>query len=107
MAGGANTLYSQGVELAVRVIELLEINRDLVLARELIYKKYDFNPKAREMATVITNEVGRRWGVINRMIEEVQEEPLEKSSSLLRAVLRVGAFEVYYNNKHPTTSLRR
>lgn len=106
MAGGANTLYSAGIELAVRVIELLEINRDLVLARELIFRKYEFSPKAREMATLITNEVGRRWGVLNRMIEEVQEEPLSRSSSLLRAVLRVGAYEVYYNNKHPNYFLK-
>ena len=102
MGGGAGApLYSLGVELAVRVIELLEINRDLVFARELIFRKYNYSAKAKEMATLISNEVGRRWGVINRMIEEVQEEPLDKSTSLLRAVLRVGAFEVYYNNKSP------
>ena len=101
MAGRSGSLYSDGVELAVRVIELLEINRDLVLARELIFKKYATSEKAKEMATLISNEVGRRWGVINRMIEEVQQEPMSNSSSLLRAVLRVGAFEVYYNNKKP------
>ncbi len=107
MAGGGGApLYSLGVELAVRVVELLEINRDLVFARETIFRKYNYSPKAKEMATLISNEVGRRWGVLNRMIEEVQGEPLSESTSLLRAVLRVGAFEVYYNNKNPNFYLK-
>ncbi len=106
MGGGGGPLFSLGLELAVRVTEILEFNKDLVLAREQIFEKYNYHQKAKELATYITNELGRRWGVVNRMIEEVQKEPLEESSSLLRACLRVGAFEVYFDNKNPNHVLK-
>ncbi len=94
-------LFSAGLELAVRVAEVLEKTKDLVYAREQVFNKHDPHHKAKELATFITNELGRRWGVIDRMLEEVQGEPPSASSSLLRACLRVGAFEVYFDGKNP------
>ena len=102
-ASGGSTVkkpYTKGLELAVRIIEILEKNKDLVFAREQIFEHYKASPKSREIATVITNEVGRKWGIINRILEEVQGEPLSHSSSFLRAVLRVGTYEVYFERKN-------
>jgi len=72
-----------------------------VLAREQIFENHPAPQKAREIATVITNEVGRKWGVINEIIELSQNEPLSKSSMLLRASLRVCAYLVYFERKNP------
>ena len=45
--------------------------------------------------------MGTKWGVINEIIERSQNEPLEKSSTLLRASLRVCSYLVYFERKKP------
>jgi len=106
MAGGIHSrdkqgfkIFSKGLELAVKILEILERNKDLILAREQVFDGQRIDQKSKEIATVITNEVGRRLGVIDRIIEEAQEEELKKSSPLLRNALRVGTYLVYFDRK--------
>lgn len=94
-------IFSKGLELATKILEILEKNKDLVLAREQVFSSPKLNPKSKEIATVITNEIGRRWGVLDRIIEEAQGEKIEKSSPLLRSALRIVAFLVYFERKDP------
>ncbi|MGB9668343.1 MAG: RsmB/NOP family class I SAM-dependent RNA methyltransferase [Thermosulfidibacteraceae bacterium] len=94
-------IFSNGLELAVKILEILEKNKDMILAREQVFKGGNYYQKSKEIATIITNEVGRRLGVIDRIIEEAQGEELKKSSSLLRSALRVGSYLVYFDRKEP------
>lgn len=91
-------LYGKALYLATRIVELTEKTADVNLAREQILKN-ETNYKAKAIATAISYEIARRWGVLRKIIVLSQKEPLNKSSSLLRALLMVGTYELLFSKK--------
>ena len=91
-------LYGKALYLTTKIVELTEKTADINLSREQILKN-ETNYKIKAIATAISYEIARRWGVLRKIIVLSQKEPLSKSTSLLRALLTVGTYELLFSKK--------
>ncbi len=95
-----SSTYFQALDRAVAIALHLEATGDLHQSLDVAFSG-DVPGQARGVATGLAYTLAARWGVVDRILEEVQEESLSHSSSLLRAALRVGATEVLWQGKSP------
>lgn len=91
-------LYGKALYLTTKIVELTEKTGDVNLSREQVLKN-EANYKVKAIATAISYEIARRWGVLRKIIVLSQKEPLNKSTSLLRALLTVGTYELLFSKK--------
>ncbi len=91
-------LYGKALYLTAKIVELTEKTGDVNLSREQVLKN-ETNYKVKAIATAISYEIARRWGVLRKIIVLSQKEPLQKSTSLLRALLTVGTYELLFSKK--------
>ena len=96
----SRTQYIQAMERALAIALHLEATGDLHQSLDVAFSK-DLPSQVRGMATGLAYTLAARWGVVDRVLEEVQGESLSHSTSLLRAALRVGAIEVLWQGKNP------
>ena len=92
--------YTQALDRAIAIALHLEATGDLHQSLDVAFSRSP-HPQARAAATGLAYTLAARWGVVDRILEEVQGEKLSASTSLLRAALRVGATEVLWSRKHP------
>ncbi len=95
-----NPYYIHAIDRAIAITLHLEATGDLHQSLDVAFRE-NIPTQVRAIATGLSYTLASRWGVVNKVLEEVQGENLTRSSSLLRAALRVGATEVLWQSKHP------
>ena len=100
MGKGLPNTYTQALDVALAIALHLEATGDLHQSLDVAFSR-DIPSRVRGMSTGLAYTLAARWGVIDRVLEEVQGESLSQSTSLLRAALRVGATEVLWQGRDP------
>jgi 16S rRNA (cytosine967-C5)-methyltransferase len=90
-------------QISVDVLSSFDVNyNQLTVVLNKVFSKHGVSISKQQRSRVIVNEVIRRRGILDYIIEKCSSKKIENIQPKLRAIIRVGCYELLFDDVTPS-----
>ena len=90
-------------QISVDVLSSFDVNyNQLTVVLNKVFSKHGLSISKQQRSRVIVNEVIRRRGILDYIIEKCSSKKIENIQPKLRAIIRVGCYELLFDDVTPS-----